>query len=199
VPDPQIDRGEPTLAAPQLSGVRLGSTGIAGAVVVLLAGLYAYGPGGAEPTKGDHVSAAQAAALAAAFSRGAGSLLPVELSTKAQREELIRSLRLPRADAERVIVQAENGARALGWLSLWDNFDEDGDVVSVSAAGVTQTVELRHLPTRILVPYVPGQPVYLTGERDGMGGGVTVAVELSTGPLPLPPLAVGQTVALPLL
>lgn len=199
MPDPQIDRGEPTLAAPQLSGVRLGSTGIAGAVVVLLAGLYAYGPGGAEPTKGDHVSAAQAAALAAAFSRGAGSLLPVELSTKAQREELIRSLRLPRADAERVIVQAENGARALGWLSLWDNFDEDGDVVSVSAAGVTQTVELRHLPTRILVPYVPGQPVYLTGERDGMGGGVTVAVELSTGPLPLPPLAVGQTVALPLL
>ncbi len=32
-----------------------------------------------------------------------------------------------------------------------------------------------------------------------MGGGVTLAVELSTGPLPLPPLAVGQTVVLPIL
>jgi hypothetical protein len=59
-------------------------------------------------------------------------------------------------------------------------------------------VPLRHTPTKILVPYIPGQPVFVTGEHDGMGGGVTVAVELSTGPLPLPPLAVGQTVALPI-
>ena len=51
---------------------------------------------------------------------------------------------------------------------------------------------------RIVVPYIPGHPVLITGERDG-GGGITVAVELSTGPLPLPPLAVGQTVALPIL
>jgi hypothetical protein len=68
----------------------------------------------------------------------------------------------------------------------------------VTAAGFTQQVPLFHAPTRILVPYIPGQPVFVTGERDGRGGGVTVAVELSTGPLPLPPLAVGQTVALPL-
>jgi hypothetical protein len=181
--------------------VRLGGASLAGAVLALLVGFSAFGFGGTEPAMrgGDHVSAAQAAAMAAAYSRATGSLLPVELSTEAQREELIRSLHLPRADAERVIAQAQNGDRALGWLTLWDNFDEDGDVVAVSAAGVTQTVELRHAPTRILVPYIPGQPVYLTGEKDGMGGGVTVAVELSTGPLPLPPLAVGQTVALPLL
>jgi len=94
--------------------------------------------------------------------------------------------------------QVERGERALGWLTLWDNFDEDGDVASVSAAGLTQTVALLHAPKRILVPYIPGQPVLITGERDGMGGGVTLAVELSTGSLPLPPLAVGQTVALPI-
>jgi hypothetical protein len=54
------------------------------------------------------------------------------------------------------------------------------------------------MPTQILVAYIPGRPVLITGERDGMGGGVTMAVELSTGPLAIPPLAVGQTIALPI-
>ncbi len=82
---------------------------------------------------------------------------------------------------------------------MWDIYDEDGDIASVTAGGMTQRVVLTRTPVRILIPYIPGQPVFVTGERDGMGGGVTLAVELSTGPLPLPPLAVGQTVVLPIL
>jgi hypothetical protein len=171
----------------------------AGATTALLLSLGVFGFAGSDPvTRSDRVSNAEAARLADGFRRARGSLLPVDISTKPQRDKLVQSLPMPVSEAERLIVLVERGERMLGWLTLWDNFDEDGDVASVTAAGFTQRVPLRHAPTRILVPYIPGQPVLITGEHDGMGGGVTVAVELSTGPLPLPPLAVGQSVALPI-
>jgi hypothetical protein len=171
----------------------------AGATTALLLSLGVFGFAGSDPvTRSDRVSNAEAARLADGFRRARGSLLPVDISTKPQRDKLVQSLPMPASEAERLIVLVERGERMLGWLTLWDNFDEDGDVASVTAAGFTQRVPLRHAPTRILVPYILGQPVFITGEHDGMGGGVTVAVELSTGPLPLPPLAVGQTVALPI-
>jgi hypothetical protein len=186
------------LAEPELLGAsRRGMA--ASAATALLLGLGAFGFAGSDPvTKGDHISNTVAVNLAEGFRRANGTLLPVDVSTKPQREKLLQSLPVPAIEAERLIALVERGERMLGWLTLWDNFDEDGDVVSVTAAGFTQSVALMHAPTRILVPYIPGQPVFITGERDGMGGGVTVAVHLSTGPLPLPPLAVGQTVALPI-
>jgi hypothetical protein len=196
---PILAAAEPKIAGLQLLGGNRKTAAGGAAIVVLLFGLGALGFGGYETvTKGDKVSSTQAAKLAEAFGRARGSLLPVDVSTERHRAELIRALPMPRMEAERLMDQVERGERMLGWLTLWDNFDEDGDVVSVTAVGMIQSVPLLHAPKRILVPYVPGRPVLIIGERDGMGGGVTVAVELSTGPLPLPPLAVGQTVALPL-
>jgi hypothetical protein len=167
--------------------------------VALLIGVAAFGfVGSAVPAiKGDKVSGGDIAKLTADFSRAKGSLIPFDNSHEAQRDNLMGALRLPAAQAAQLVALVESGERSLGWLTLWDNFDQDGDVVSVTAAGFSQTVPLMHAPTRIVIAYIPGQPVYVTGERDG-GGGITVAVELSTGPLPLPPLAVGQTVALPI-
>lgn len=171
----------------------------AGAAMLLTLGFGAFSlPSLMPAVKGDQISEPEAAQLADGFSRARGSLLPVDVSSKPQREKLMESLLMSKSKAEHLLELVEHGERMLGWLALWDNFDEDGDVVSVTAAGFTQIVPLRHMPTKILVPYVPGQAVFVTGEHDGMGGGVTVAVELSTGPLPLPPLAVGQTVALPI-
>jgi hypothetical protein len=189
---------EPKLAGRQL----LGAGPVAVACIAVVASLIAadvFGISGApSPQQGDRISSADIARLAEGFRNGHGALMPVDISTEQQRTEVLNALRVPRAQAERLLAMVERGERALGWLTLWDNFDEDGDVASVTAAGFTQQVPLFHAPTRILVPYIPGQPVFVTGERDGRGGGVTVAVELSTGPLPLPPLAVGQTVTLPL-
>jgi hypothetical protein len=185
------------LAAPDLAP--MSRPGVAGVAAALLVGLGVFGFAGSEEgIKGDRISNSQAAKLADGFGRAHGSLLPVDLSTGPQRDRLAQSLPMSSAEAERLLALVERGERMLGWLTLWDNFDEDGDIASVTAAGFTQTVALMHAPKRILVPYVPGQPVLITGERDGMGGGITLAIELSTGPLPLPPLAVGQTIALPI-
>jgi hypothetical protein len=167
--------------------------------MAVLLGLGVFGFAGSEPvSKGDRISKSEAAKLAERFRHASGALLPVDMSTKPQREKLLHALPMAPAEAERLMALVERGERMLGWLTLWDNFDEDGDIASVTAAGLTQSIPLTHAPKRILVPYIPGQPVLITGERDGMGGGVTLAVELAAGPLPLPPLAVGQTVALPI-
>ena len=134
--------------------------------------------------------------MASNFAHATGSLMPIDNFAPERQDELAAALRLRPAEAANLMLLIESGKRSIGWLSLWDNFDEDGDVVSVTSAGFTQVVPLIHEPKRIMVVYVPGEPIYVTGERDGVGG-ITVAVELTTGPLPLPIMAVGQTVALP--
>jgi hypothetical protein len=165
----------------------------------MLLGLGAFGFGAVSPvSRSDQISGSQAAMLAAGFRNASGSLLPVDLSANQDRSKLLDSLNLTKPQAERLLAMVDRGERTLGWLTLWDSSDEDGDVASITASGITQYVMLTRAPTRVLVAYIPGQPVYITGERDGMGGGVTLSVELSTGPLPLPPLAVGQTIALPI-
>ncbi len=166
---------------------------------VMLLGLSAFGFGAVTPaTRGDKVSSSQTAQLAEGFRHAAGSLLPVDLSTEEDRSGLLNALNLTKPQAQRLPAMVDRGERMLGWITLWDSHDEDGDVASVTASGITQQVPLTRIPTRVLVAYIPGQPIHITGERDGMGGGVTLSVELSTGPLPLPPLAVGQTIALPI-
>jgi hypothetical protein len=195
VADDGLLEPEPTLAGPEL----LGRSSATAVVVAALLGLSVISFSGSGPaTRADGISSAQAAKLAETFRHGGGALLPVDLSSEQRRDELMQALRMSKMKAESLMAMVDRGERMLGWLVLWDNYDEDGDVASVTAAGFTQSIPLMHAPTRILVPYVPGQPVFITGERDGIGGGVTVAVELSTGPLPLPPLAVGQTIALPI-
>ena len=166
---------------------------------IMLLGLGAFGFGAVSPvSRSDQISSGQAAVLAAGFRNATGSLIPVDLPAKQERSTLLDSLNLTKPQAERLLTMVDRGERTLGWLTLWDNSDEDGDIASVTAGGITQHVALSRVPTRILVATIPGQPVYITGERDGMGGGISLSVELSTGPLPLPPLAVGQTVALPI-
>ena len=180
--------------------VGINRTAMLGAAAgVMLLGLSAFGFGAVSPAShSDQISTGQATMLAAGFRNASGSLMPVDLTASQERSKLLDSLNLTKPQAERLLAMVDRGERTLGWLTLWDNSDADGDIASVTAGGITQHVALTRVPTRILVATIPGQPVYVTGERDGMGGGITLSVELSTGPLPLPPLAVGQTVALPI-
>ena len=189
---------QPATTASERFGIN--RTAMLGAAAgIMLLGLGAFGFGAVSPvSRSDQISSSQAAMLATGFRNASGSLMPVDLSANQDRSKLLDSLNLTKPQAERLLAMVDRGERTLGWLTLWDSSDEDGDVASVTASGITQHVMLTRAPTRVLVAYIPGQPVYITGERDGMGGGVTLSVELSTGPLPLPPLAVGQTIALPI-
>ena len=184
---------EPELLATSRRGMA------AGAATAVLVGLGVFGFAGSTPTtKGDHVSGAVAAGLADGFPHAKGSLMPVDVSTRLQRDKLVQSLPMPTVEAERLIALVERGDRMLGWLTLWDNFDQDGDVASVTAAGFTQSVALMHAPTRILVPYIPGHPYSSPASATAWAAASLSPCSFPSGPLPLPPLAVGQTVALPI-
>jgi len=181
--------------------VRSGSTAAATTafVAAVLLGFCAIAFGGsAAATKADGLSASEAAKIAEGYRISSGNLIPASLPRRHRREEVMRLLHLPRSEAESLIAMVARGERVLGKMTLWDSLDEDGDIASITAGGFTQSIPLTRTPIQVLLAYIPGRPVLITGERDGMGGGITMAVELSTGPLAVPPLAVGQTIALPL-
>ncbi len=119
----------------------------------------------------------------------------VNMDDPVQVEAARSVLDLPPAAADTVIAESRAKRTSLAWITLWDFLDEDGDVVQLSTGGLTRTVALSHLPTRIAVPIVPGDFLRVTGWHDGAGGGVTVAVA-SGGITAQVPLAVGQTLTL---
>lgn len=165
--------------------------------VALIASVQLFDFTGTGPAAvSDRVPPQQAQQIQSQFSRINGGLLPVDLSNPREREKVVAAMPLPAPEAEQAIALAQRGERAIGWVKLWDNFQQDGDVVSITAGGITQVVPIFNQPTAVPVIYVPGQPLLIHGVKDG-GGGITVAVELTTGPVALPPMSVGQVIELP--
>jgi hypothetical protein len=175
------ERGWLLLAALVVAAAAFGLTQVVGSV-------------GGPP--GDRVSASEIRILQEGFAKSHGGPVPIDLSQPEERQALVKHLVLPQPEAARVVALIDEGRLAVGWITVWDNFDEDGDAVAITAGGFTQTIPLSHQPTTVAVPYLPGQPITIEGVRDG-GGGITAAIGLASGPLPLPPLAVGQTVQVP--
>jgi hypothetical protein len=101
-------------------------------------------------------------------------------------------------DKERLRAELADGQLRLAQIRLWDTAAEDGDQIEVSSAGFLQRLTIRHRETIYFVPIMPGGAVRLRAVHDG-GGGVTLGVATSAGRVPLPPLAVGQTLELPAL
>lgn len=113
-----------------------------------------------------------------------GEASRVSLPTEEQKQQILDDLREGRID--------------VAAITLWDNNAEDGDVVVIGNMGVQYEIPIFHEPTTVFVPYVPGQSsVKVTGLVDG-GGGVTVAAASNYGLFPIPPLAEGQSVDVPL-
>jgi hypothetical protein len=150
---------------------------------------------------GGHADAISNAEVAALWSSLAGLTLrpqPAQLDDARSFARAVAGMREPPVEAERLIRAARAEGRRIAILTLWDNMDEDGDIVDVRIGAQSWTVPLRTDPVALTVIYTPGEAITLSGRVDGGGGGVTAAIGLNTGPLPLPPLAVGQSVTLPL-
>ncbi|GAA4875953.1 hypothetical protein [Ferrimonas pelagia] len=131
-----------------------------------------------------------------ALANGSSLLIPVDITDNAQLKEAKAVLDSSGLDSANLIQQAEGGYIALAWVTVWDNLEEDGDVIEVSASGVSYTVPIRHAPTKIVVPYSIDTPsLSLKGIRDG-GGGITVSAKTQQGEISIPPLTVGQTMDL---
>ena len=116
---------------------------------------------------------------------------------KAEVEKAIALLMLPDPDKAKVRGGLQSGKLGIALITVSDNDTEDGDWVSITAAGFRQDVRLFHKPYTVAVPYVPGLPVAVTGLKDGGGGDITVAVSVGAAKLPLKPLKERETVQLP--
>ena len=129
-----------------------------------------------------------------AVQSGASLLLPVAENDTAR---AINHLLMTGADKESARAGVSNGKLRLAWITLSDNFDEDGDWVRLEAAGFRQDVRLLHNPYQVAVPYLPGSPITVTGLIDGSGGNITVTVNVGAARVSLKPLTQGETLYIP--
>ena len=151
------------------------------------------------PAATDHLTAAQINARAEQFARQA--VYPVRAVPATEVQQRVDAMPLDDAakwQLKNTLLQgAQDGAAAtrLVELTLWDDMEEDGDIVMVSSAGYSQQVNLMHAPQTLVFPTIAGNPVTITGVRDG-GGGITLGFTGSGVPAALPVLAEGQIVDL---
>jgi hypothetical protein len=94
-----------------------------------------------------------------------------------------------RAEIERSVLANQ---RQMAWIVFIDSMDPDGDVVAVRASGLTQLVTLTKAWTPVAIPISRGSPIEVTGVKDGMGGGITVALATRNGPVTLRILNPGE-------
>ena len=99
--------------------------------------------------------------------------------------------------AEPIVEDAERGLTEIVYLTVFDNWDQDGDVVRIANGLIDVTVPIWHAESTIPIPVSSSHPtVTLHALKDG-GGGVTVGVRTADGTLvPIPPLPPGASVTL---
>jgi hypothetical protein len=147
-------------------------------------------------SEADKLSAEQVAELTASFQTAMADLPLADLSTPEKRAEVAAALQLPEAETEQILQSAEQGLTRLVWVTVWDNYAEDGDVIHLSSEGYGLTVPIMNAPVTVVLPAPAGGRIRVTGVTDG-GGGITVAVKTNSGHIPFPPLEPGQSVDLP--
>lgn len=116
--------------------------------------------------------------------------------TAAELDKAIGLLMLADADKAKVRAEVQKGAMRIALITMIDNDAEDGDWVTIAGAGFRQDVRLFHKPYTVAVPYLPGQPVLMTGLKDGGGGDITVTVMVGLAKLSLKPLKERETLQL---
>jgi len=151
------------------------------------------------PATSDHLSASTRTELQRTYEH----LAPLTLETVAppDTDQALDSMHLDtaqRAQLKATLTAQPASARdatRLVWVEVWDFASEDGDVVRLSSAGFSIDCPLRHAPARFAVPVDGNGLLTVTGAVDG-GGGITLGIRAVSGPVMLPVLAPGQSLAL---
>jgi hypothetical protein len=195
--DAAVPQGAPVLLPPQpIVPSAIGGLAVIGAVA-LVAAFVMFGNPAAPPNNTTSSNAKPAViALAADQAPGAFKILPASFQNAPA--SVLAQLSMPEAEKRRLAEKLADGSVRLAAVTLWDNVDEDGDVVEISAATFSQTLTIMHKPVMFFIPVQPGGSVSIKAIRDG-GGGVTLAVSTIVGPVPLPRLVPGQIVEIPAL
>jgi hypothetical protein len=188
---------QPQVLAPRAAG----AAGVACAVIAALFVVFGdrIGTSGSVPHSthpGDGAGRPEVVALAPDRAPGAFTILPSSFQNAPG--SVLAQINMPEAEKHRLAEKLAQGSVRLAAVTLWDSVEEDGDAVEISAAGFRQTIVLMHKPKTFFLPVQVGGSVSIKAVRDG-GGGVTLGVKTILGPVPLPPLAVGQVVEIPVL
>ena len=191
-PQPMLGVSRPTPAGREQSSRRWV---MLGAVAVLTGAVAAVHFRAAVPTP-DEVDAAEVARRGAALA--AAGPLPLGQIAASDAAAALVEIGLSAADTTTLTANVTAGRVRLVRLSVFDSDVEDGDVAEIRSAGFRQVVPLTRAPIVLAVPVGPDNTIEIAGLVDGGGGGVTVGLVLLNGPLPLPPLSVGQVLRLPI-
>lgn len=186
----------PVTPQPKTNGRALSAPviGIAAAAVLAVAAFNGLlGPGG-----GDNVPATTSAALSETFK--SATIAPAALDPDAaETEELVaRHNPLKPAEKQKLLDDARQQRIQLATITLWDSFEEDGDIVSIKSAGFETTLQLTKAPVILTLPYQAGGTLTIGGLRDG-GGGITAAIRWAGGEIVIPPFAEGATISIPVM
>lgn len=98
----------------------------------------------------------------------------------AEQLDLLRDLQVDDADRAELESMMEAGTVTLERVWLSDRNDEDGDVATILAAGVSIDVQLTKQEQEFVVPVMEGRLV-VRGKIDGEGGGVTLRLRTERG------------------
>jgi hypothetical protein len=196
-PRPPLAPGQPSAARrPEQKPRPLAKLGlvIGGAILALAVGAGLYINHSGAPA--DQPTPAQIAEMSQSWEAAQRDKVSLPLVQPEEQAEALAGLNLP--EEEKEALQAEIAAErvSLVWLTLWDNYAEDGDVVALHSEGLNITVPLFKAPVRIALPRPAGGVINLTGVRDG-GGGITLGLMSGPDQVLIPPLAPGQVVGIP--
>lgn len=167
----------------------------AAAALLLFSGVFGEA-GSSIKQDADRVGEAERVKIESQFMAYNALFKTVDLDAPGMREAVAQAPFVAGVDAERMVAEADAGKYKIGMVSVWDNFDEDGDVVQIAAEGITATVPIMHAQQTFYLPFKKDSVIQITGLHDGTGG-ITAAIATESGPVPLPVMAVSQTITLP--
>jgi len=167
---------------------------IGGAILALGvgAGLYFNNQGASV----DQPTQAQVAEMQSSWEAALQSKISLPQVKPEEQKEALAGLGLPEKEEKALQAEVEKERVSLVWVTVWDTYAQDGDVVSLSSEGVNVTVPLLNAPIRVALPRPAGGVFNMTGVKDGNGG---ITVGLMSGPdqVLIPPMAPGQVVGIP--
>lgn len=169
------------------------------AVAVALTAIIATGAVLFLPTEESMTPAEEAARVTAFEAAQPIALEPVNLADPAEREEALSVMNLKPEERKALEKNLSAQAERLVWLDVFDDCQEDGDIVNIQSSSFHQDVAIFHVPRRLAVTLALSEKaIALTGIRDG-GGGITVSVRVQGRIVPLPRLSPGQTMMIPVM